>query len=278
MSGPSGIKMALPRPAKGESLLLFKQNAVINYYVSGDGETVVLLPAFARSASDYNELVTSLNAAGYRTVAIELRGMGHSKCPVFPRPSMHDFAGDVNDVVGVLSDLRGGKVHVLGRAFGARVARAFATNYPERVQAVILLAGGGRISLTKSGLLRYIIGNTGLLPESLRMRAVAATLYARGNIPPSHLAYRHTLYAMRRQFFALRTPMDEIWQEGTAPILWIHGEQDRLLPLANARALCNRFPNQVRLVVISNAGHALLPEQPDAVMKEITTFLGKHAL
>ena len=39
--------------------------------VRGSGETVVLLSALGRAASDYNELVESLNAAGYLAAASE---------------------------------------------------------------------------------------------------------------------------------------------------------------------------------------------------------------
>lgn len=269
---------SLPRPPIGESRLVRKNKVVINYFIRGTGESVILLPAFARSVSDYNELVMALNEAGYRTIAVEPRGMGQSASPILPRATMHDFAEDVADVIGDLDVLVGGKVHVLGRAFGARVGRTFTTNYPQLVQSVILLAGGGMISITKSRLLPYMLGNSRFMPETLRLKAVRATLYARSSTVPRHLAYRHPFRAMRRQIFAMRTSLDHIWRDSPVPILWIHGEQDRLVPLKNATNLFDRFPDQIKLVVIPNAGHALIPEQPEAVLKHITTFLREHQL
>lgn len=272
------VTTSLPRPAIGESRLVRKNKVVINYFVRGAGETVILLAAFARAVSDYNELVVSLNEAGYRTVAVEHRGMGQSTSPIFPRANMHDFAKDVADVIGALDDLPGGKVHVLGRAFGARVARALATNHPNVVQSVILLAGGGMIRITRSRLLPYILCNSPLMPEKIKLKAVRATLYAPDSTVPRHLAYHHTFRAMRRQIFAMRTSLNDIWRDSPVPVLWIHGEQDRLVPLKNAINLCDRFPEQVKLVVIPNAGHAMLPEQPEAVLKQITAFLGEYPL
>jgi pimeloyl-ACP methyl ester carboxylesterase len=105
-----------------------------------------------------------------------------------------------------------------------------------------------------------------------------ATLYAPGNRVPAWLAYRHTVRSFRRQFRALRTPMDEIWRSGTAPILCVHGEQDRLVPVSTAHALREKFPDQVRLAVIPNAGHALLPEQPETVFRAILSFFQEHSL
>ena len=278
MSTYCDIGTALPRPAVGRSLLLTRNKVVINYFISGSGETVLLLPAFARAASDYNELVASLNAAGYRTVAIELRGMGQSKSPVFPKPSMHDFAKDVANIAGALDDLPGGKVHVLGRAFGARVGRAFAADYPHLAQSLIMMAGSGTIRLSGTRLLKYIVCNSRFIPEWLRIRAVGATLYAPGNKVPRCLAYRHPFRAVDRQFFALLTPLDEIWRGEAVPILWIRGERDRFAPVTNAYALRDQFPDQVKLVVIPGAAHALLPEQPEICLRLITTFLREHAL
>lgn len=249
-----------------------------NYFVSGSGETVVLLPGFCRSVSDYNELVASLNGVGYRTVGIQPRGVGQSTSPVFPRASIHDLATDVAHVVEDLNQSAGGKVHVVGRAFGARIARVLAADYPQLVQSAILLAGGGAIGIAKWKLLRYAISNLRFVPQGLRRRMQRALLCAPGNEAPRSLSYRQPLGAVRRQFAALRTPVEEIWRGGRTPILWIHGEQDALVPVAQVRALCEKFPDQVELVVIPGAAHALLPEQPELVLKAITTFLQKHAI
>ncbi len=269
----------LPRPAVGTSRLVTTGKVTINYFVSGSGETVILLPGFGRSASDYNELVGLLSDAGYHTVAVELRGVGKSTCPVFPRATIHDFATDVANVVKNLGDVVGGKVHVVGRAFGARVARTFATDYPEMMQSVVLLAGGAmKISLTRSHLFKYILCNLRFIPKYYRLKAVAATLYAPGNPVAPHLAYRHTLRAVRRQLDALRTPPEDIWRDGKTPILWVHGEKDVLVPVEFAYNLRDQFPDQLKLVVIPNAAHALLPEQPEAVSRAITGFLREHTI
>jgi len=271
-------KMRFPRPAIGESHLVSSGKVTLEYHVSGSGETVVLLPAFARAASDFNELAVVLNDAGYRTVAVEPRGMGRSISPVLPRATMHDFAKDVATVVGHLDEVAGGRVHVVGRAFGARVARAFATDYPHLTRTAVLLAGGGAVRPVKSRLWRYLLGNFRFVPQWLRGRVVGVTLYAAGNTPPRYLAYRHPIRAVRRQFAALRTPLDDIWKAGSVPMLWIHGQEDTLVPVEDALALSDRFPEQLKLVVIPRAGHALLPEQPGLVQDALLAFLRQYPL
>ncbi len=41
----------------------------------------------------------------------------------------------------------------------------------------------------------------------------------------------------------------------------------------NAKRLAAEFPKRVTLVEIPNAGHALLPEQPEQVAKAILAYL-----
>ncbi|WP_163350205.1 alpha/beta fold hydrolase [Desulfovibrio sp. JC010] len=118
----------------------------IVYFLQGpaDGEVVVLLPGMGRGACEFRELVAELNKAGYRTVAIQPRGIGRSG-PLLTKPSYDQFAADIelvlNDVPGGVA---GGRVHLLGYEFGNRVVRMFAVKYPERVGALVLLACGGQ--------------------------------------------------------------------------------------------------------------------------------------
>jgi len=118
----------------------------VTYFLQGPerGETVVLLPGMGRGADDFRELAVALNNAGYRTVAIQPRGIGRSG-PIVTNPTYDQFADDValvlNDIPG---GIPGGRVHVLGYEFGNRVARMFAVKYSERVRSLILLACGGQ--------------------------------------------------------------------------------------------------------------------------------------
>ena len=65
------------RPAVGEARFAPSGEATIEYRVGGvvDGPTVLLVPSFARSAADFNELVGALATGGYRTLAVQPRGI-----------------------------------------------------------------------------------------------------------------------------------------------------------------------------------------------------------
>lgn len=62
--------------------------------------------------------------------------------------------------------------------------------------------------------------------------------------------------------------------DGKSPILAIQAENDRIAPPEfTSRLLNTQFPDRVSVVTIANAGHALLPEQPDAVSQAVLAFL-----
>jgi pimeloyl-ACP methyl ester carboxylesterase len=118
----------------------------ITYFLQGpeQGEVVVLLPGMGRGACEFRELASDLNQAGYRTVAIQPRGIGRSG-PILTNPSYDRFAADIALVLeDIPGGITGGKAHVLGYEFGNRIARMFAVKYPDHVQSLILLACGGQ--------------------------------------------------------------------------------------------------------------------------------------
>jgi pimeloyl-ACP methyl ester carboxylesterase len=56
---------------------------------------------------------------------------------------LHDLAGDV---AGVIKAIGCGPVHLIGHAFGNRIARCLAVDQPSLVRSVTLLAAGGLIA------------------------------------------------------------------------------------------------------------------------------------
>jgi pimeloyl-ACP methyl ester carboxylesterase len=272
-------KATYPRPALGTSRLVRSGRVVIEYFENGSGETVILLPAFASAASDFNELAELLNGAGYRTVAVELRGMGRSWSPWLPRSTMRDFAVDVSRVIEALDGLPTRRVHLLGQALGNRIARAFAVEHPELVQSVVLLGAGGKVRPNTRLALRYYFGTFRFLAKRRRLRVIEETLFAPGNKLPSHLDYRRPWRAVGRQLHAaIKTPLEQWWSGGQAPMLVLQGELDRIAPPPNAYVLSDQYPDRVKLVMIAGAGHALLPEQPETIGREIVAFLREHRI
>ncbi|MBW2141964.1 MAG: alpha/beta fold hydrolase, partial [Deltaproteobacteria bacterium] len=79
--------------------------------------------------------------AGYRAAAVNPRGAGESKGPL-EGVTLHDLAADLAMVIEALD---GAPAAVIGHAFGNRIARCLATDRPDLVTCITLLAAGGKV-------------------------------------------------------------------------------------------------------------------------------------
>jgi len=90
--------------------------------VNGSGDPLVVL-ANAGCSTRYLESFGA-RIAGSQIIAINMRGVGDSRGPL-GNATLHDLA---SDVAGVLEALQCGPAHILGHAFGNRIARCLAAD------------------------------------------------------------------------------------------------------------------------------------------------------
>ncbi|MDP6978019.1 MAG: alpha/beta hydrolase [Myxococcota bacterium] len=267
-----GLRDAPGRDAIGTPGRAQSGAAEITFYTNGpvQGVSVVLIPSYSRPASDFNELVVALNSAGMRTIAVQPRGIGASTLP-FRDVTYHTFANDVIavlDAVGVTAP-----VHVIGHAYGNRVARTVASDHPDRVGRLVLLAAGGArptppetsASITKA-LFRWA-------SEEERRQAVHHAFFAKGSdVPESWMRGWHPLAGIAQARAMAQTPLAEWTAGGRAPILVLEPAEDAAAA-GGGELLREAHPERVRVVMVEGAGHALLPERPEFVAREVIRFL-----
>ncbi len=106
----------------------------------GDGPAVVLLHGFPDSHRLWRDQLPALHAAGFRTVAPDLRGFGESAKP----GAVEDYALPtiVGDVVGIMDALGIERGDVVGHDWGAAVAWGLAAFVPDRVERLVVLSVG----------------------------------------------------------------------------------------------------------------------------------------
>ncbi|MBW2268977.1 MAG: alpha/beta fold hydrolase [Deltaproteobacteria bacterium] len=260
------------RPAIGERRAVVSGGAEIEYFVSGRGGSfpVALVASWGRSASDFNELVSALNRAGFATLAIQHRGVDGSTLPSL-RPSLHTYAADL--AAAVEAEGIGGEIAVIGHAYGNRVARTFATDFPERVAGVVLLAAGGSApppAEIQPAMPRALLQ---VWPETTRAQAIRAAFFAEGNpVPEYWMSGWYPLAGIAQGRASAATPYEEWGAGGSARMLILEPRDDALARGAGER-LRARFPSRVELEIIEGAGHALLPEQPAALSRAVLPFL-----
>jgi pimeloyl-ACP methyl ester carboxylesterase len=248
--------------------------ATLECTLYGSGTPVVLLANAGCSTGYFDDLARALAARGLQTISINMRGTGESRGSL-DGATLHDL---VVDVAEVLETIGCGPAHLVGHAFGNRVARCLAVDRPSLVRSVTLLAAGGLIAPpTPLG-----TGFRNAAEAKMNGSDCVTVLGARWLSPASdprileqvecwpaiHIAHLAT---------SRNVPLEHWWNAGTAPLLVIQGLDDEAAPPSNGHALREQLGERVRLIDLPRAGHFLLLEQPEAVTRAVAEFVGAGA-
>jgi poly(3-hydroxyoctanoate) depolymerase len=253
----AGMRLRVARRGEGRPLLL----------LTGIGANLDMWAPFER-VLDEREVI-----------ALDAPGTGLSerpRCPIRMR-------GLAAVVAGVLDALGVARADVLGYSFGGLLAQELARRGPERVRRLVLCATAqGTFVVPPRPLPALMLasparywhprlfrlmmphiagGRTRREPEQLDRQAAARL--AR---PPDLLGYACQLYAASG-FTSLH------WLHHLSqPTLILVGDDDPIIPLANARLMAALIPSAT-LRVIRGGGHLFLLDEPEAAIDDITSFL-----
>jgi pimeloyl-ACP methyl ester carboxylesterase len=110
----------------------------LHYVEAGEGPLVVLLHGFPEFWWTWRHQIPALAAAGFRVVALDMRGYAQSDKPPHWRDyRMELLAADVAGVIEQLGD--DGRALLVGHDWGAAVAWMVATLHPDRVRRLAIL-------------------------------------------------------------------------------------------------------------------------------------------
>jgi pimeloyl-ACP methyl ester carboxylesterase len=207
----------------------------IEVIAQGSGPVIVILPSLGRGAEDYNAVAALLARDGYRVLRPQPRGIGAST-----------LATDRPDLVR-----------------GVVLAAASAGKVPPGVHEPSV-SPEVREAIEKSGDLS--------LPDADRLRFLQLAFFAPGHDPHVWLGGWHPETEKAENAASRATPVDDWFACGAARILDLQAENDAVAPRKFAGVLKAALGERVTLIVIPNAGHALVPEQPEAMANAIKTF------
>jgi len=243
-------------------------NVEIEVIVDGNGPAIVLLSSLARDSEDYDEVASGLSAVGFRVLRPQPRGIGRSRGPM-TNISLHDFA---RDVAQVITRLGAGRAVLVGHAYGNWIARMTAVDHPQLVRGVVIAAAAARqyapeltVAITKAG--------DPALPDRERLEALRFAFFAPGNDPTPWLTGWHPEVRDSQRAAVSAVKQDEWWSGGSAPLLDLQAEQDPFKPAAKRNEMKDEFGDRITLMVIKNASHALIPEQPKAVVNALVSWV-----
>jgi pimeloyl-ACP methyl ester carboxylesterase len=113
------------------------------------------------------------------------------------------------------------------------------------------------------------------LPDPVRLAALQAVFFAPGHDPSPWLGNWHPVASKSQRAASAATPQADWWTAGSAPVLDIQAELDPWRPADTRSGILDDLgSHRVTVVVIPDASHALIPEQPQAVVRAVRDWTG----
>ncbi|WP_347919201.1 alpha/beta hydrolase [Paracoccus marcusii] len=240
------------------------------YRICGTGPAVVLIPSLGRGSEDFDLLLPTLAGAGLRLILPEPRGIEGAP-PLRAGDTLHEMAADI---AAIIEAEGAGPAVLAGHAAGNWVARVLAHDRPELTRAVALLAAivthevPAEVRASISGSFHMS------LTDEARLAHLRRVYFAPGADAAVWLGGWWPQVAAQQRAAAKLT-VDQDWQRvaDRHPTLYVGAEADVISPPPARDALRAAIGPKAECVVIADAGHALLPEQPQAVARALAGWI-----
>lgn len=244
----------------------------------GGGPTIVMLHGIGGGHLAFAPQVETFANAGYRAVAWDMPGYGHS-APIEP----YTFKGLAQSCVTLIESLKCGEVVLLGHSMGGMVAQEVVARRPELVSKLILcgtspsfgkpdgewqrafiaertapLDAGRSMAELAEVLVPQMVG-PGSLPEGVRLAT-----HCMGLVPPA--TYRRALECLVT--FDRRANLSHI----QVPTLLVAGQYDRNAPPPAMKKMAEAIPGSTYLEM-KGVGHLQNLEAPEDFDGVILNFL-----
>lgn len=269
-SAPPAATFALPALPVLKTATVFGR--AIRYYDIGNGPPLVLVHGIGGDADQWAFTFDALSA-GNRVIAFDLLGFGRSDKPAID----YRVEGYVEFLDRLLRGIGIGRAAVLGHSFGGWIAAAFALQFPERVDKLVLVDAAGidagavdvpiDLNVSTRRAMReafeFMFHDKAFVSDTLVDLAYALHL-ERGD--------GHAIRSALRTLAEPREKLDARLGELRVPTLLLWGEQDALTPVAMAREFHRRIAGS-QLELIPECGHLPPLEKAAAFARAVTRFL-----
>jgi len=245
------------------------------------GDPVVCVHGFPESSRMWEPLMSKLAAAGRRSVAPDLYGLGDSSDDS-PATFEHNLEAFTEFVAK--QDL--GPAVLVVHDWGGFVGLAWACDHPEDVTALVISDTGFFSDGKWHGMADAIRGDQGeAVVAAIDHDGFAALLRSAGDAfdGDAIAAYwkpyeegrgqRTTLDFYRSMDFEKLEPWQGKLAQLGVPALILWGADDEFAPIAGARRLQREIPGS-KLVAFDGVGHFVFDEEPERSAAEVLAFLG----
>ena len=242
---------------------------------------VILIHGFGSSLHTWESWAEAL-AKDFRVIRFDLPGSGLSG-----PDALQDYsdARSMQLINALMDRLQIAKASLVGHSIGGRIAWTYAAHYPQKVEKLVLIAPDGFASpgfaygvAPKVGaslkLMRYVLPKPvlrmSLKPAYANPDALSDAMTTRYHELMLAPGSRDALIA-RMQQTKLVDPIPWL-KKITAPTLLIWGQQDAMIPVANAQDYLQVLAH-AQLVTFNRAGHLPHEEAAERSLPSVLDFL-----
>jgi pimeloyl-ACP methyl ester carboxylesterase len=262
----------------------------VNYVDIGDGDMppAVFVHGLGGCWQNWLENIPRL-AQERRCIALDLPGFSESEMPA--RKITISGYGETVVKLGRAAGLDE-PVDVIGNSMGGFIAAEIGINHPEFARRIVLCSAAG-ISITNlrrrpvltaarisAAMTNFVIARRESMMKRPGLRhAVLAYVFRHPTRIDADLAY-HVMSGSGSPGFipALDALTDydfrDRLEEVKVPVLLVWGEDDNLVPVADADEFERHIPN-ARKVILEDTGHVAMLERPESFNDLVVEFLGE---
>lgn len=226
------------------------------------GEPVVFLHHGLGSTRSWVGQLSAFAAAGYRVVAYDRWGYGRSD----PRPTLDapEFAADLADLEGLLTQLSLEKPNLVGHSDGGTISLAYAAKRPEAVRNLVVIAAHIYV---EAKMIPGVEGIRFAFENEPRFRLGLERLHGAQTEAVFHNWYRAWVQP-RQLSWDMRPSLACI----ACPALVAQGEEDEHATPQHARDLAASITG-AQLWLEPGGRHMLPQEQPELFNRRVVQFL-----
>lgn len=267
-------------------------NIELYYEDHGSGKPVVLIHGYPLSGASWEKQTPELLNAGYRVITYDRRGFGRSSQPT-DGYNYDTFAEDLHKLITSLKlqdftlvgfSMGGGEIARYFGRYGTKGASSAVIiggvppfllktdDNPEGVDASVFEGIKKAVAADRYAFFTEFFKNFYNTDQFLRKRVSEDVVRASWNIAAGASA--------TASLACVPTWLEDFRQDLThidVPTLVIHGDDDRIVPLAAAGQRTAKLVKGARLVVIKGGPHCIPWTHADEVNAELLRFLGKAA-
>ncbi|MFK7915558.1 MAG: alpha/beta fold hydrolase [Pseudomonadales bacterium] len=272
-------------PAPGTAIAVVGAQT-LNVLDQGNGPVVVLVHGLPGTAYDWRVLAPLLNQAGFRTLAYDRVGYGHSEAR---NDSTFGVQANSDELRSLLAAVDVADATVVGWSYGGAITMQSASD--SRIRRMVLVGSAGpssadevppeppvamRVLYSKP----VLAWRSAVPPVSRALQAALSSQAFSGGAQPdwwlpdlaSNFSRWDTVLSFRNEILAPIDPAGFNPAGITQPTLIVHGDDDRLAPVAIGRYLAEVIPD-ARYQELAGVSHMLPVTHAEQLASAIVDFV-----